>query len=125
MEPVVIEVGAAGSAGSATGTTYPPVIAPYGTIYAGWVDYIGQSGATPTLVLKETLNGQARTLLTLAAQNTDRAVVPLTQGQDGAGANVASQYVAGIPVFGGRLTLEISNADPAAVAARVTLLVLE
>lgn len=123
MDVVEIPVTTTGTAGSATGTTDPAVLARPGVIMAAWVDYRGMP-ATADLVISENRNGTARTLVTLTSQNTDRVFVPLTQGQDAAGANIASQYAAGIPYFGGRLTAEFAQADAAAPAAIVYLLVV-
>lgn len=120
--PISLDVTTTGSAGSASGTTDPAVAGTYGHLVGAWIDYRGQP-ATADLVVKETINGTARTLVTLTNQNTDRAWYPMTLGQDGTGANLTAIYIEGIPLFGGLLTAEIAQGDAAAPAARVTLLV--
>lgn len=122
MDVVGIPVTTTGSAGSATGTTDPAVLARPGMIRGAWVDYRG-TPATADLVISENRNGTARTLVTFTDQNTDRDFLPMPQGQDAAGANIASQYTVGIPYFGGRLTAAFAQADAAAPAAIVYLLI--
>jgi hypothetical protein len=86
------------------------------------VNYHGSAPATTTVVVKETINGVDRTILSLAGANTDAYYNPLspTHAISG-GAAVADQY-APFVLSGSQITVTVAASDALTGAVQVTLL---
>lgn len=114
-----ISVTTTGAAGSATGTGTGTA---YGTLAGIVVNYHASAPATTTVVVKETINGVDRTLLSLSAGNTDGYYNPQspTHAISG-GAAVASVYTP-FRLSGSQITVTVAASNALTDAVQVTLL---
>lgn len=119
MPQEIIRVTTAGDAGSAEGEATTPRFIK-GEIYAFGIEYHVSAPNTTTIEITED-GGLGRTLLTVAAGNTDLVVYPMWEATDAAGDPL--NPVVNIPIYIDALpiTVAVDNADALTDAVTVKI----
>lgn len=118
FEIIVPTTGADGAAAGALTTSSPA----FGTLHAVQIKYDGGAPATTNVIIKEA-GGLKRTLLTIAASNTDgvyHPIVALSTNAGGASSDGAIQPV----IYDDKLLVEVTSSDALTEAVVVRVLVV-
>jgi hypothetical protein len=114
-----ISVTTTGVAGSATGTGTGTA---YGVLAGIVVNYHASAPATTTVVVKETISGVDRTILSLGAGNTDGYYNPQSPTHAISGGAAVADVYAPFVLSGSQITVTVDDADALTGAVQVTLL---
>jgi hypothetical protein len=110
-----------GSAGAATVTVYTPIL--HGWVHAIKTDYHASAPATTTVVYSED-GGAGRSILSLAAGNTDATDYPQVLAQGADGADLTAIYT---PVYisGRRIKMVVALSDALTNAVVATIITVD